>query len=553
MRNVLFFPISSMSLAHYFSCACLKPSKYFENKPEDFQNLADGFLLLIDNVNNNPTDCCLELVLTEEERHEAIPINNGMYLFEKPLPITRVKRIFFSNKEQKDTTITNIRMSTAFIPDSLLEVVSFEKKSIPEVKIPEDCCRPENGEKIDLYNRVLGSLALMKVAREDYMNFSENYIATLSFFNLRIKEELGNQGRSIESKYCGLFEKSNGFATLLPYLMKDITDSDIEEIAKKENQHIEKDKITRIINLSKLDKNTYIVATLATYGVGSESKKKKIDDLIIHNFKEVNKREGIALCYGFNRGYDAFTNAYGLSVNNKEKVKFSLNSQLDYYTIESVYQYVFNDVVSSEFPYLDDWCPKLQPRQPKRKTDYIILDELIIGKKKAKFPSPEYWNGLFPKFKIFGVLAEKIFEEIKEVVEKDIYSDIIDQLQESSDNEFETYKQNEFSLQKELDETKKEMQRLKDDNHRLQDELKKANHPIQYQSNASYQMQNVVAEPSTNYITSKDFSEEKLKHASLKYKNSTLRELKKSAKLKDDNKLIDLLLGQPDSNDLFSN
>lgn len=43
----------------------------------------------------------------------------------------------------------------------------------------------------------------------------------------------------------------------------------------EERQIINKDKITRIIDLNSLDKWTYTVAVLNTYGVGNESKKKK--------------------------------------------------------------------------------------------------------------------------------------------------------------------------------------------------------------------------------------------------------------------------------------
>ena len=99
--------------------------------------------------------------------------------------------------------------------------------------------------------------------------------------------------------------------------------------------------------------------------------------------------------------------------------KYKLESQLDYYTIESVYQYVFNDgKVSSIFPYLDEWCPKLPTERPKKNTDYVILDELIIGPKKAKVFSDEWWNGLFPKFREFGRLANELFFFFKEICEE---------------------------------------------------------------------------------------------------------------------------------------
>ena len=75
-------------------------------------------------------------------------------------------------------------------------------------------------------------------------------------------------------------------------------------------------------------------------------------------------------------------------------------------------------MVSSVFPYLDNWCPKQSVEQPKRRSDYVILDEIIIGKKKAKVFSEEWWNGLFPKFNEFGRLANVLFHFFKEVCEE---------------------------------------------------------------------------------------------------------------------------------------
>ena len=127
MEKKYYLPINSTSLAHYFGCACLRPSKYFSNKQEDLQDKFIDFLLITTHFGTQKTDCCLEVVFTEQEINELIDIKNGFFLFEKPLPITRVKKIYFLNKDRKEQTITNINMSTAFIPEELIEITkSFE-------------------------------------------------------------------------------------------------------------------------------------------------------------------------------------------------------------------------------------------------------------------------------------------------------------------------------------------------------------------------------------------------------------------------------------------
>jgi hypothetical protein len=90
-----------------------------------------------------------------------------------------------------------------------------------------------------------------------------------------------------------------------------------------------------------------------------ESLKTKIKDI-----KEIEKVEILLAIFGLYYGYskirareaidiedDIFKN---LLIDNREKnIKFILNSKLDYVTIESIYQYVFNNKISDEeFDYL---------------------------------------------------------------------------------------------------------------------------------------------------------------------------------------------------------
>ena len=388
----------------------------------------------------------MELVLTEEENSDLIDVKNGWYLLDtKPLPITRIKKIFFADKEQMDTTITNIRMSTAYVPEFLLDVCTFDENPV-DAQIPTDCQSIDQTDKINQYDRFLGGLAMMRLAHEPYMNYSQNYFATLSLFNHIINTDLKKNERiNFSYDFQGIFTNSKGFEKVMHYLVNPIDEETLNKVAKENKQSIKKDKITRIIDVDSLyDTWTYTVAILNAYGVGSESKKMRVDGLILSHFCTLKegKQEGVALCYGYNRGYSAFTKSYG-----NVAFKYKLESRLDYYTIESVYQYVFNEKVSSDFSYLDSWCPKLQPKDPKRSTDYVILDELIIGKKKAKVFSQEWWNGFSQKFeKAFGSLARPIVEVIKPLIEKNVFDDIQEELQTAFQEKINTCQQKELSL-----------------------------------------------------------------------------------------------------------
>ena len=539
MEKKYYLPIGSTSLAHYFSCACIKPSKYFDNKQADLQDKFKDFLLVTTHFGTQQTDCCLELVFTEQEATELIPVKNDFFLYEKPLPITRVRKIYFSSKERKEQTITNINMSTAFVPDELveIEIKNFSVVQTNVLENPQDIRIIPYNEQLKRFNSFLGGFSLMRLAGEEDMNYSENYFATLAFFNAAIRQDLEDSKINIDTRYRDAFIGENGFKKIIPYLNKTIDETDITKIANEENQLISKNNITKIIDLDALDKWTYTIAVLNTYGVGSESKKKKIDDLILSNFKseiKVGKSEGIALCYGINRGYSAFSNKYSLGKNEKT-VKFQLNSQLDYYTIESLYQFVFNSQKSDKFAYLDNWCPK--QKRTKTSKDYVILDVVVIGKKKAKVLSQEYWTNLLPSFlqvnKFFEKTIPQIYQELGDV----IYSDAKDEISDDYENQ--------------IAQKQEEINRLIAE----QNELLKSHKPV-YEKQEDATIQPVANVPTTN-PTNNDVKQ--IIEQYLKYKDKGEKLLKDEAKEKGisvkgktTEEMILLLMTTPKS-DLFGN
>ncbi|WP_165155004.1 hypothetical protein [Parabacteroides sp. ZJ-118] len=454
-----YFPIKSECLAHYFGCACLKPSKYFTNKLQDIQNLFENFLLITTNRGCIECNCCLEIVLTNEEEAKLISVGRTWYLFESSLPITRVKKIFFTEEQQKNKTLTNIRMGTAFIPDSIIGTVCcFEDVTVNEVKKPEDCYVKDQTKEIELYDRILGALIIMRLAREKYMNFSETYIETLAVFNNLIADALVKAGKGSNDQYSGLFTESKSYACLLPYLNKQVDVDDVKQMAKNEGQTVSQNKITRKIELDSLDKQTYILAVLASYGVGSESKRDKVDGLILSNFEGIKSAQLVALCFGYNRGYNVFSSFYGTSEGNRIDVKFLLDSQLDYYTVESVYQFVFNKKISKNLYYLDSWCSKQRTSSIIKKTDYCVLDTIVIGKKKPKVGSKEWWSSLSQFYQRIDVSS--LFQTPLSTLFKKVADHVIQECNEEKEEEIAEIKAQYEGIKSRLMELKKTMENL---------------------------------------------------------------------------------------------
>ena len=427
-------PINSTSLAHYFVCACVKPARYFDNKPQDIQDRFQNVLLLSSELGTNDTDCCIELVLTEDEERSLIPCGNEFFLFPTPLPISRVKTIYFREQRQLEQTLSNINMSAAFVPYRIAKVTRFSNVAFDVAHIDDKLADVDCAHQLEMFDRILGALALMKMAKEHYMNFSENYASTLSFFNTKIKDDLERQGRQINEKFFGLFTRNDSFRKFLPYLEKRITPDDLDRIAAENKQEIKR-SFTGAIDFDKLSGKAYAVAILQFYGVGGEAAKKKIDGLISTNFEELKEgtAEGIALYYGYNRGYSVFSNSYGTEETGRQNVKYLLDSQLDYYTIESVYQFAFyGNTTSSQFPYIDAWC-STKNEHPKRKTDYMVLDTAFIGKKKPSVFSKEYLLGFLEEIKTFDFINAPIASLI-ELIRNRVASDTKEEIEDAAES-----------------------------------------------------------------------------------------------------------------------
>lgn len=392
MEQIYYIPINSSSLAHYFSKALILPSKYLSNKPEDIQNKLEYAILLSKTKWVKNSDCSIEVVLTEQELKETNTLSDNFSQLNIPLPVSRIKKVFFLDSKQMETTVWNINNGAAFIPQHL---IATENKA--DIKFLEDnfllketanSFNSETEKKINRFDTALGGFAFMKIGGKDFgkvaMEFSENYFITLSVFNKVIEEQTlkaeKEKGLNFSRKYLGLFSSNNSeWTKWQPYIYKNIELQDVEEIAEKDGLRIEKK--LGLLNIDSIDKQSplYDIAILATYG---DRKNKSIDDLVnsLHNGTiSENKVEEIALLFGLNTGYTKFRNKY-----KEYNVKFKLDDKLDYYTIESIYQFAFhNNRNNYKFEFID----KIPfPQTVKNKIvgfeTYTILDRTVIAKKK---------------------------------------------------------------------------------------------------------------------------------------------------------------------------
>lgn len=392
MEKSFYIPINSGSLAHYFSKAIILPAKYFTNKPEDIQNRFADSLLLSESKWVGNCDCSIEIVLTDAEAKELAKVSDSFYLYNTPIPISRVKSVAFLDAKQKETTIWNINSGAAFVPDG---IVSVEKNrdidilSDTEIEAGNDFkSTAEVSDKIKRFDIILGGFAFMRLGGKSFMNYSENYFSTLSYFNKLVEEQTLNaakeKGLKFSNKYIGLFSKQESeWSKWQQYIYQNLDAQEIEALAEKEGIRVEKKLGLLKIDSINPSSHLYELAILATYG---DRKNKSADNLVTdlsNGTIAPEKVEDVSILFGLNNGYSKLRNKYKGAVKDNN-VKFTLESKLDYYIIESIYQFVFNGSKSNyTFNYIDSWCPssKYKPNVKGYET-FKILDTVIIAKKK---------------------------------------------------------------------------------------------------------------------------------------------------------------------------
>jgi hypothetical protein len=387
MKNSFYVQISSKTLAHYLVGGCICPVSLIERRENDFQNNYSDQIILSTKKWNESSDCSIEVILNSNEEKYIEQLSSEYLLYHSIIPISRIKAIFFSEKEKAEGNVWNLKNGAGFVPERLINY-SEKKEEETAQGLPSESISANNNldelqKALKRFDRLLGGVAFLRTSIFDIndlnINFPIDYFSTLSYFNKTIEKEL------IEAKvnYNPFLHKIfTGQSNIVKYLAQNIDTSFVEKIAKKEGIQIEEK--FGIINLKQIPTNslTLQLAILNTYG---KDKSKSVEDLLNVLFKELETevKEEIALVYGLYVGYKPLLNYYKLG-GRELTVKFKLDSKVDYYIIESLFQYAFYDrTISENFDYLNSILPtKDKASTPvDYKVDYI-LDETVITKKK---------------------------------------------------------------------------------------------------------------------------------------------------------------------------
>ncbi|MBU1667732.1 hypothetical protein KKC13_04880 [bacterium] len=426
-----YMQIHRSNLADYISKAMIVPTKYIENRTEeDIQSKNKDFILLSDGYFDTLTDnqILLEIVLAEEEIQvlESISLTvnteDKIYACNVPLPITRIRQIYIANKEiiSQYQSIFNIG-DVGYFPSERFTILtkSFNKK-LKQYQIPftvrnkiikwlkiskESKLYPykpllvknkKNQEKLLKYDKILGLFAFIKNTNFYFANrgkcisnYSDYYFILLGQLNNKIEvKEIDEKKLKFLKELLQIEETSFALIEKL-YKKEQIDDGFIKDIANKnENEKLLLelfDEMTKMEALKSLQNtkdfhSAYLY--INRFDGDMESLKFKIQEI-----EKIDRAEILLAMFGLYYGYskirareaieiedDVFKN---LLIDKREKnIKFMLDSKLDYITIESIYQYVFNDKISNgEFEYLE--YPKYKPLKiilNKKITNWYIIE-----------------------------------------------------------------------------------------------------------------------------------------------------------------------------------
>jgi len=421
MTTTFFIPIKSMNLAHYLSNGIIAPANYIENRNQDLQNRFINNLLLSTSKFTVDTNCSLEIVLNEKEE---VPkrISDNFFLFNMPLPISRIKAIYFTDVEQKINTVFNITSGAAFIPDNILLISDEKPISTGEIdnvlNIPTEVNWKHYLKK---YDQLLGGFALMKIGKEDFQNYPTHYFKSLGNINNYFNTILSEQNIEIENIFEFAFTDNGRFKSFHETIYSEITIEVVERYARKDNIKIEIRNGLILVDKIPEDTHTYLVSILDSYGQGKRKQTDSfISDLVSDKFNK-KKKEGLSLIFGINKGYSSFRNKYKTE-NFETVIKFKLDCKLDYYVIESVYQKVFNNqVVTSIYSFIDNWCISLVDQEivKSKFTTYKVLDKIIIFKKKDDLFLELFRSSSDRRSKIFEIISKNISKHLPKYLKLD--------------------------------------------------------------------------------------------------------------------------------------
>jgi hypothetical protein len=372
-------PINSANLGTYFSSAIIVPRSFIKEDTQDLQSTYSEAIVFSDQYFTTNSDCCIEVLLTADEianiNHST---NDSISFYFGAIPITRISAIYFHSKEKAQRT-SGLISSAAYFPERLIKIIDrgeMSESASADVKNLSMHHSDTIKQKISTFDKYLGGLTFMKHGGPSYSNYSTNYISTLNIFTKSIDSDVRTAKRKtdIEDKYIAYFDSNNNqmndFRSKIEGDDNDIASFIGDKVPIRNNKYLQ-DEVRG-------NKILYMYSILSNYGpdqtkpLGTES---LLKSMLIEN---IAHRESVSLYFGVHVGYKALKKSYVID-NDVLSTKNELASKLDYYTIESVYQYVFNHNNTGAHSFLKPHIPKCtKVVDHKKYKTYKVYDEDII-------------------------------------------------------------------------------------------------------------------------------------------------------------------------------
>jgi len=318
----------------------------------------------------------IEIVLFENDFISKTNIEN-VFLTNKPIPVSRIKRIFYSDKNYWEKLQNLIEAdANSFVPfliadfenefdcDNLMEEINTEKIPIEDYS-----------ERLNLFDRRMGAIAFMKNADlyyGNYSNYSKHYIDILNVINPDVfKLSIHLENHEVFQKIMKTIDVTRFYKDVYEdkKITKEYLDDLIEEYSSKLKNGNElkllkskfghpfsicKSEYLKVLGTEELI-GYFRIAYVAIYG--DKSHASTASSQLKNDFKnEVLDSDNadillatLGMYYGYKsiRPHDSieidYNNELSNNIDKNQNIKFKLNTKLDYLTIESIYQISFDN------------------------------------------------------------------------------------------------------------------------------------------------------------------------------------------------------------------
>ena len=334
--------INYMNLVHYIGRGLILPHKFYKNRTEDIQAKIGDNILLTDNSNYYLNNSTMIIKLEIDDEESLIKEDNNIFLYKKPIPISKIKGIAIKDKNQIDGIISKIEENIGFISKNIFREYKKENKdlNIDNIKYSKYQYDDIMKKYIKLFNTILGAYSLLKV------NFCDLKITDLyNFFN------------DIDKNLLNILTQER------------IDKNDVETISRKDDI-----KLTFSIgiyqeeNISNKESNTYLIVILFNM-INKKDLKIFVTKYLKNEFsldKESTYKLVLLNAFNENKGcnYSNLNNSY-----NNIQIKLNNDDEI----FDKVFSYCFNQEKNLKI---------IDGNKQEIVKDIIIEDETIIEIKK---------------------------------------------------------------------------------------------------------------------------------------------------------------------------